>query len=188
MILRDNIILYHGSYTEVHDIDLSLCSTGKDFGKGFYLTTDLNQAIRFVKTAVGKAEKNGIVGINSAKGFVSSFQYVAKNNVSVFEFDSADRDWLHCVVAHRRSGVLSLELKKWQNYDIIVGKIANDTTNSVITAYINGAYGAIGSESADAIAMQLLLPDKLKEQICFRSQKSLQCLSFTGCKPIGVKR
>ena len=186
MILQNGIILYHGSYTEVKNIDLSLCSAGKDFGRGFYLTTDLNQAIRFVKTAVGKAEKNGLIGINSAKGFVSSFLYVAKNDVSVFEFDSADRDWLHCVVAHRRSGVLSPELKKWQNYDIIAGKIANDTTNSVITAYINGAYGEVGRGSADTIAMQLLLPNKLKEQICFRTEKSVICLSFLKSEEIRI--
>ena len=84
MILQNGITLYHGSYTEVKNINLSLCSDGKDFGRGFYLTSDLNQAVRFVKTAVGKAKKNGIEGINSIKGFVSSFQFVAKKNILVF--------------------------------------------------------------------------------------------------------
>lgn len=186
MILQNGITLYHGSYTEVKNINLSLCSDGKDFGKGFYLASDLNQAVRFVKTAVGKAKKNGIEGINSIKGFVSSFQFVAKKNILVFEFDSADREWLHCVVAHRRRGFLIEELKKWQDFDIIAGKIANDTTNSVITAYINGAYGKVGSESADTIAMQLLFPNKLKEQICFRTEKSVMCLSFLKSEEIRI--
>ena len=186
MILQNGITLYYGSYAEVKNIDLSLCSAGKDFGKGFYLTADYKQAVRFVKTAVGKAEKNGIVGIDLTEGFVSSFKFVAKKNISVFEFDSADREWLHCVVAHRRNGFLLEERKKWQDFDIIAGKIANDTTNSAITAYINGAYGKIGSEAADAIAMQLLLPNKLKEQICFRTQESLQCLSFLKSEEIKI--
>lgn len=30
MILQDGILLYHGSYTEVAEIDLSLCAAGKD--------------------------------------------------------------------------------------------------------------------------------------------------------------
>ena len=27
--------VYHGSYTEIDVIDLSLCETGKDFGQGY---------------------------------------------------------------------------------------------------------------------------------------------------------
>lgn len=44
MILHDGITLYHGSYCPVQKIDMAFCASGKDFGKGFYLTTDLNQA------------------------------------------------------------------------------------------------------------------------------------------------
>ena len=40
MILQDNIKLYHASYIAVEKIDLTLCSEGKDFGKGFYVTTN----------------------------------------------------------------------------------------------------------------------------------------------------
>lgn len=37
--LTDGMILYHGSYTEVSEIDLSKCRAGLDFGQGFYLTS-----------------------------------------------------------------------------------------------------------------------------------------------------
>ncbi|MCL2597848.1 MAG: DUF3990 domain-containing protein [Paludibacter sp.] len=30
--------VYHGSYTEIQEIDLSKCEIGKDFGQGFYVT------------------------------------------------------------------------------------------------------------------------------------------------------
>ena len=33
--LTDGMILYHGSYTEVSQIQLEKCSKGKDFGRGF---------------------------------------------------------------------------------------------------------------------------------------------------------
>lgn len=50
--LQNGMLLYHGSYTEVSHIDLSKCEIGKDFGKGFYLTTSLKQAHHFVPLSV----------------------------------------------------------------------------------------------------------------------------------------
>lgn len=188
MILKEGIVLYHGSYTEVNAINLALCADGKDFGKGFYLTSDFDQASRFVKTAVAKALKNGVIKEPVGFGFVSSFCFNTKQDISFFEFEDASRDWLHCVVAHRHSGLLSKEIKKFETTDVISGKIANDTTNQVITAYMNGLYGTVGSETADNIAISLLLPDKLSNQICFRTEASLQCLSFLESKMIPVRR
>ena len=40
-------------------------------------------------------------------------------------------------------------------YDVISGKIANDATNITITAYLDGLYGEIGSNSADSICISL---------------------------------
>ncbi len=50
-MIRDikNTIIYHGSYTEVKIPDLSRCAVGKDFGVGFYTTTDRKQAVKFAK-------------------------------------------------------------------------------------------------------------------------------------------
>lgn len=42
---KKDFIVYHGSYTEVSKIDLSKCDLERDFGQGFYVTTDRNQAI-----------------------------------------------------------------------------------------------------------------------------------------------
>ena len=50
MNLKDGMRLFHGSYTPVERIDLGMCSDAKDFGKGFYLTSDLLQARSFVKS------------------------------------------------------------------------------------------------------------------------------------------
>ena len=35
--------LYHGSDVEIETIDLSYSQINKDFGKGFYLSDDINQ-------------------------------------------------------------------------------------------------------------------------------------------------
>ena len=106
MILQDNIKLYHASYIAVEKIDLTLCSEGKDFGKGFYLTTNYEQACRFVKTSIKKAIKNGINISNNSIGYISVYEF--KNNVkdvSIFEFDDAkeyteNRNRLYKVAPH----------------------------------------------------------------------------------------
>lgn len=43
------MILYHGSNIDVIHIDLSLSKTGKDFGCGFYLSADKEQALALAK-------------------------------------------------------------------------------------------------------------------------------------------
>ena len=48
MILKDGMLLFHGSYTPVEKIDLSMCSADKDFGKGFYVTALREQAVNEV--------------------------------------------------------------------------------------------------------------------------------------------
>ena len=65
---------------------------------------------------------------------------------------------------------------------IIAGKIAIDSTNQVLTAYINGFYGEVGSYEADETAIKFLLPNKLSDQICFRTEYSLKNLHFIDSK------
>lgn len=187
MILQEGIELYHASYTIVEKVDLSVCASGKDFGKGFYLTTSYEQACRFVKTALGKAIKNGIDEVKEDTGYISVFKYKKSDKpVSYFEFSGADEEWLHCVVAHRKSSLLKKEADRWQKYDILAGKIANDSTNQVLTAYINGFYGEIGSSDADETAIKFILPNKLSDQICFRTQTSVEAIEFQDYRTIRI--
>lgn len=59
IMLEDGMILYHGSYAPINKIDLSLCAQGKDFGKGFYLTENFEQAKKFIGTSLRKAKNIG---------------------------------------------------------------------------------------------------------------------------------
>ena len=43
------IELYHGSDIVIKEIDLSKSRINKDFGRGFYLSSDLDQARNFAK-------------------------------------------------------------------------------------------------------------------------------------------
>ena len=46
--LEDGMLLYHGSYVSIPDIDLNRCMGGLDFGRGFYLTSSYEQAYNYV--------------------------------------------------------------------------------------------------------------------------------------------
>ncbi len=185
MTLRDGMTLYHGSYTAIESIDLGRCAAGKDFGKGFYLTADEEQARRFIQTSLRKAQSIGAAPQGQSHGFVSSFTYRAPQNpLRLFEFPDANEEWLWFVSLNRRAN-LAKQLLPMVNpllfdSDVIVGKIANDTTNPVITTYLNGLYGPIESSESAQTAIKMLLPNRLKLQYCFLTSSAIKCLEPTG--------
>ncbi|MGN0384899.1 MAG: DUF3990 domain-containing protein [Lachnospiraceae bacterium] len=174
----NRMTVYHGSYTAVEMPELDKCEDGKDFGKGFYVTTSKSQAERFCKSAVGKALKNGKIDKNQNIGYVSVYEFEPTGDLDIYEFSNADGFWLRCVAGHRKKNLFKDEIENWKEYDILIGKIANDTTNRVITAYINGDYGDPDEDNAVKFAISLLKTDKLSDQECFRSKKAINCLHF----------
>ena len=59
--LKDEFVLYHGSYCKVKEPDLAKCAKRKDFGQGFYLTTSKEQAESFLRTSIAKAIAIGTI-------------------------------------------------------------------------------------------------------------------------------
>ncbi|WP_303817965.1 DUF3990 domain-containing protein [Selenomonas ruminantium] len=184
MMLNDKTTLYHGSYVVVDKPDLAMCRPHKDFGQGFYLTTSHEQAVRFARTSVRKAIRRGELPTDTRSGYVSSFEFFKSGNLTIHEFATTDASWLHCVVAHRKSGHFVRELESWRDFDILVGKIANDNTNLVLTVFMNGGYGTIESSKATETALGFLLPDRLQDQICFRTEAALRALEYKGYEEI----
>ena len=175
--LHSYMRLYHGSYTEVRLPDLSRCSRFKDFGRGFYLTSSEEQARSFARISARKAFENGVIS-SRGPGIVSAFLCVDPSALQVLEYPTADADWLHCVVGHRRRRTFPEWVRKLEGYDVVSGKIANDNTNATITAYMQGIFGEPGSEAADRVCIGLLLPERLQDQYCFRTGRALQTLTF----------
>ncbi len=179
--LKDGMVLYHGSYTEVSRIALEKCAIGKDFGRGFYLTSSREQAHRFVPSAIKKhrLEWGNVDEVDFSEGRVSVFRYHASPDASTFVFPNANVDWLHFVAANRSFRVFRELIDKYERYDVIAGKIANDKTSRTISAYLDGLYGGEpGSEIADRLALELLLPNKLEDQYCFRTPRAISSLEF----------
>ena len=177
--LKHGTMLYHGSYCEVRTPDISKCRQYKDFGRGFYLTTDLNQAKKFAQISHRKAVENGLT--TNMDKYVSCFEYTDDPELNIKIFETADIEWLHCVVAHRRKKLFTDITETMRHIDVIGGKIANDDTNMTITAYIIGTFGQPGTSQADNLCISLLLPERLKDQYCFRTQAALNTLAFRRC-------
>ncbi|MDY4920088.1 MAG: DUF3990 domain-containing protein [Phascolarctobacterium sp.] len=181
MKLRDGMLLYHGSYTPVEIINLTKCEAGKDFGRGFYVTANETQARSFIKTSLLKAKARNLIANDQNYGYVTCYEYhVPYDDIPAFSFKEADEEWLWFIALNRRAK-LAREIAPRidpiiQKSEIIIGKIANDTTNPVITAFLNGIYGPIMEERSAQIAISLLLPNRLKEQYCFLTQRAVNCL------------
>ncbi len=186
--LVDGLTLYHGSYCEVSNPKLEKCARRKDFGKGFYLTSSKEQAISFLNTSIAKAIANKRIALDQDFGYISTFELNLKNNLATHIFDNADADWLHCIAAHRKKRSFNEIEEEMSKYDVIIGKIADDATNTTLTAYIAGAFGTMGSKEADNFCIRQLLPNKLKNQYCFKTEKALECLKFVEGEKIWLKK
>ena len=139
------------------------------------LPTSKEQAEKFIGTALKKAKSQGIISEEQEYGVVSIYRFNPTGNLNLHAFTDADTEWLHCVVAHRKEGAFPEVRQQRHQYDIVAGKIADDAMNFTIAAYLSGIYGSIGSEEADKFCISRLLPERLKDQFCFRTERVICC-------------
>lgn len=189
MKLQDGMLLFHGSYRPVESINLNKCNWGKDFGRGFYLTSDAWQARNFINSSLRKAKNSGDAPIQQKFGYVSSFIF-HDNGLATYQFETADREWLWFVALNRRRGLAQVLKPKINkaifNAEIIIGKVANDNTNPVITTYLEGLYGDYIAEKTIKTAVDLLMPDNLSDQFCFLTERAVQCLEFVEARKYAI--
>ena len=151
------MLLYHGSNVTVEKPDIIQSERTLDFGTGFYLTTDFEQAKRWAILTTSR-KKEGIPTVNV-------FEIEDKVNLKVLKFNGPDKEWLEFVTNNRKN-------KNYKNdYDLIIGPVANDNTMPVINLYVNGVYN-------EKEALKRLLPQKLKNQVVFKNTKALKYLNF----------
>lgn len=185
---EDGMLLYHGSYVEIPNIDLERCVDGLDFGKGFYLTSSYAQARQYVKLSVRKAARIGAIPADFPveEGQISVYQFHYDPELLTYCFQGASIEWLHFVAANRRKTLFPRLLEKYRTTDIIGGKIADDQTARTLQMYIRGEYfGTPGSPEADEMAIRRLLPNRLKDQFCFRTQDAIRSLTFLRSERYG---
>lgn len=153
--------LYHGSSVLVEKPVLLKKQRQLDFGRGFYTTSDYDQAEKWAKRT---SERLGL-----EKSFVSVYS-IDENKfkeLSILHFDSADIKWLRFVTDNRKG------MNTEGEWDIICGPVADDKTIMVIDLYLQGMYD-------EDEAIKRLLPQKLNDQIVFKTDRALNILEYTG--------
>lgn len=153
------MILYHGSNLEIKEPSLRYSRSSLDFGRGFYTTTDLDQAERWAKRVV-HIKKYGTPTISVFETNIDMW-----NNLSILKFDSADKKWLDLVARYRTNQSVVGQ------YDVITGPIANDRTVDVINQYITGFLPL-------DVALRLLLPMKFKNQWALKTEAAISAIQW----------
>ena len=83
------------------------------------------------------------------------------------------------MAANRKKDLFPQLIKKYSTIDILGGKIADDQTARTLQRYISGAdFGVPGTPEADREAIKKLLPNRLQDQFCFRTQDAIDHLEF----------
>ena len=152
------MVLYHGSNVEVKNPKIISSDRGRDFGLAFYLTPIKEQAERMAKRKQKQAKgESAIVNVFEWDEDKESFNYKC--------FPNPDIEWLEIVIKCRS------DLKYKHGYDIVEGKIADDSVGETILYVINGV---IKKEDA----LERLKFQKINSQIAFCSERSLKSLKF----------
>lgn len=144
------IRLHHGSNVSIDIIDLSLSKRGKDFGQGFYLNPNYNQALEIAEFKVD------IFGEGSPS--VTSFDFdedaARKAGLSIKVFQDYCVEWAQFVVDNRNNK----SDEAIHDFDIVIGPIADDKVGLQIRKFIENEISI----------------DKLIERIKYYGDKSIQ--------------
>ncbi len=123
------MIVYHGSTQIVPQPDVEHSFRNLDFGKGFYVTTVKEQAVRWARRKASLT-KGGMPYLN----VYCMKDVVASMNLRVRDFTEDVEAWID-FVCRCWDGKLD-----YQEYDLIKGKVANDKVYRVVDMYHSGIW------------------------------------------------
>lgn len=157
------MILYHGSNIEVKNPQIIKSKRLLDFGVGFYLTSDYDQAKKWAVRTTGRRAEG--------KPTISVYEVDDKDlkKLSLLTFERADKGWLRYISVYRTDKSAS------DLYDIVIGPVANDQAIRTVNDYLKGRF-------TEDIAIRLLLPQKLKDQYAFKTEKAISILKLVEVK------
>lgn len=159
------MIVYHGSSIVVRQPDVLHSYRALDFGKGFYVTSVQAQAERWAR------RKTDLMG--SATAIITRYQMDdAMTGLRVKTFPEDLREWIDFVCDCRD------ERDVYLDYDVIIGKVANDKVFRVVDMYHSGIW-----DRERALLEIRTYPDY--DQIAFVTQKAIdQLLTFIDCREV----
>ena len=151
--------LYHGSTMAVRKPSLRPGRTNADFGKGFYTTSNPEQAERWAHI---KQERE-----DAPRAVVSVYEFdesiLDNQDLNIRRFTGADEPWLYFVTDCRKSHPHA--------YDLVQGPVANDKVFTTVNLFESGVL------SAEAAILQLKAY-KTYDQLSFHTAKVISALRF----------
>lgn len=151
--------LYHGSNVEVRKPSLRYGRNNTDFGKGFYTTTQKEQAERWTEIKLDRAK--------AGKRVVSVYDIddamLINPDLKIREFHGVDEAWLEFVV-NSRKGIK-------HDYDLVFGPVANDKVFTTVNLYESGVLDA-------PTAIARLKAYKTYDQLSFHTDRVIKTLNF----------
>ena len=162
------MLLYHGSNTDIKEIDLSMCRPYKDFGRGFYLTELKDQAEKMAARVARIYKGAPVLNVYELD---DSFRSQPELNIKDFG-DKISSEWA-CFVRNNRSrsfhDLSSPECNHDNKYDIVIGPIADDDMAMLFRQYENGM---ISFERM----LDGLIYKKTSSQFSFHTEKAIRLL------------
>ena len=156
------MLVYHGSNVEVRKPSLLKSRKNTDFGRGFYTTTQKEQAEHWTSIKIDRAKKGRrIVSI-----FEIDDNLLTNSELKIREFHGPDEAWLNFVVDSRK-GVE-------HDYDMVFGPVANDKVFTVVNLYESGVLDA-------PAAIAELKAYKTYNQLSFHTPRVIQALRLVEC-------
>ena len=155
--------LFHGSNTKVIVPDLSISKPFKDFGKGFYLSDNYEQAYDMATQKVKQTLKG--------EPIVSEFQFdeslMHSDELSIKIFSDYTEEWAHFVLDNRNKDFP----QPIHQYDIVYGPIADDGVTFQLRRYQGGVI------SLARLVEELKYAKGITFQYYFGSERALQKLT-----------
>ena len=128
------ILLYHGSNIAIEQIDLGRSKRGKDFGQGFYLNANPDQAMAMAKRTTRFR--------NQGEPTLTCFEFDENKAIElglrVKIFEEYSEEWAEFVVQNRKNN----SDVPVHPYDIVIGPIADDTVGVQIRRLANNLHPA----------------------------------------------
>ena len=123
------IHLYHGSTVEIDSIDLAKSRPNKDFGRGFYLSADRQQAWRMGEFKALTEGGNPVINT-----YLFDETLLSSDQMRVLTFPGYTREWAEFIFLNRNNR----NALPAHDYDIVYGPIANDRVGVQIGKYEAG--------------------------------------------------
>ncbi|MDR0852058.1 MAG: DUF3990 domain-containing protein [Clostridiales Family XIII bacterium] len=170
------ITLYHGSINIIDNNDITKGKPYKDFGMGFYTSESIaqatNLALRNKDIEEFRLRNTGKDEDVKAWLYKYTFDLSTLDDLSVKNFETADKEWIRFVLLNRQSS------KNEHNYDVVIGPTANDNTRVTIRAFFAGAYGEIDGDDAIDKLIEMIEPERLPSQFFFGSERATKNLKL----------